>query len=668
MTSEEGEGAGYRRSEHVWIPLADGRRLAARIWLPEAAEEAPVPAILEYLPYRKRDGTAPRDETTYPVFAAAGYAGVRGDIAGSGESDGALEDEYSEDELASGAEVIAWIAAQPWCSGALGMIGISWGGFNGLQIAMRRPPALKAIVTVCSTVDRYADDIHFMGGCLLNDNFNWGAQMTAYQSRPPDPALREDWREVWLQRLENLPFLAPHWLRHQRRNAFWKHGSVCEDWDAIGCPVLAIGGWADAYSNAPAQLVETLAAPAKALVGPWEHKYPHIARIEPRADFHGEVIRWFDRWLKGEDNGAEELPAYRAFVQEHGDPSPNFDPQPGRWVSEEIWPSQNVTPLTLYLASGALSETPGEGQAEVASPQHLGDAAGYFCPGMRIENELPEDQRRDDALSLCFDGPVLTEPLEVLGAPEVELTISTDRPLALLVLRLCDVAPDGVSERVSYRPFNLTHRQSHETPAPLEPGKRYRVRIPLNHCGHRFRQGHKLRLAVSTGYWPIVWPSPEAARVTLHLEDCHLVLPRRKNAADDAREAPAAPRDFPTLAAEALRGTDSRTERETLPDGTRVLRTFDDFGETRDPYHGLEAGSSVDQLFSIHPEDPLSARVETRWCFTFRRGDWQVRIDSENTMTSTAGTFELMREVKAYEGGALVFEKTWRENVPRDCL
>ena len=271
----------------TWIDLPDGRRLAARLWQPAA--DAPAPAILEYLPYRKRDGTAPRDATTHAVFAAAGYACVRVDIAGTGDSDGVFDDEYSEQELSDGEAVIAWIARQPWCDGNVGMIGISWGGFNGLQLAFRRPPALKAIVTCCSTVDRYADDIHYMGGCLLTDNFNWGAQMLAYQSRPPDPALRDDWRERWAERIETLPFLAARWLEHPVRDAYWRHGSVCEDWQAIEAAVLAIGGWADAYVNAPPALAANLAAPAKALMGPWEHKYPHIAQINV-ADFHGEVV------------------------------------------------------------------------------------------------------------------------------------------------------------------------------------------------------------------------------------------------------------------------------------------------------------------------------------------------------------------------------------------
>ena len=235
-----------REIENVFIPLKDGTKLAARIWLPVDAEKNPVPAILEYLPYRKRDGTAPRDALTHPYFAAHGYAGVRVDIRGTGESDGVLMDEYLKLEQDDCLEVLAWIAWQPWCTGKCGMIGISWGGFNGLQVAARRPPSLKAVISLCSTDDRYADDVHYMGGSLLVDNFSWASMMFSLQTYPPDPLLvGEQWRKMWLERLEKLPLLIDNWLKHQRRDAYWKHGSVCENYADITAAVYAVGGWAD---------------------------------------------------------------------------------------------------------------------------------------------------------------------------------------------------------------------------------------------------------------------------------------------------------------------------------------------------------------------------------------------------------------------------------------
>src|SRR5262249_8582125 len=251
-----------RNIELAWIPMSDGRRLAARLWLPADAERNPVPAILEYIPYRRRDGTRPRDEESHAWVAAQGYACARVDIAGSGDSDGRLLDEYLKQEQDDALEIIAWLAAQPWCDGAVGMIGISWGGFNGLQVAARRPPALRAVISIASTVDRYADDVHFMGGCLFADNMDWGAAFFTYAALPPDPLMvGEAWRRQWLARLEALRPFPPLWLAHQRRDDFWRHGSIVEDYAAIGCPVLAVSGWADGYTAAVFRLVENLAVP-----------------------------------------------------------------------------------------------------------------------------------------------------------------------------------------------------------------------------------------------------------------------------------------------------------------------------------------------------------------------------------------------------------------------
>ena len=291
-----------REIENCWIPMPDGCRLAARIWLPCDADSHPVPAIIEYIPYRKRDRTRWRDEPMHRYFAGHGYAAIRIDLRGAGESDGVLCDEYLEQEQDDGVAAIAWIASQPWCSGAVGMMGKSWGGFNALQIAARRPPALQAIITVCSTDDRYADDAHYMGGCLLNENLMWGSVLLTINAQPPDPALVGDrWRTMWLERLEHSPLYAERWLRHQRRDEYWKHGSVSEDFSLIQCPVYAIGGWADGYSNAVPRLLAGLTVPRKGLVGPWAHVYPHDGVPGPAIGFLQEALRWWDHWLKGMD-------------------------------------------------------------------------------------------------------------------------------------------------------------------------------------------------------------------------------------------------------------------------------------------------------------------------------------------------------------------------------
>ena len=653
-----------REIENLWIELKDGRKVAARVWLPDEAS-LPAPAVFEFLPYRKRDATTERDEVTYPFLAARGYAGVRADIPGNGDSDGLMPEEYTLDEIAVGREIVEWIAAQSWCNGAVGMIGISWGGFNGLQIGMTRPPALKAVVSVASAVDRYADDIHYKGGCPLTDNLTWSAQMLAYSSRPPDPLIVGDcWRDMWRERLENMPFLAANWQRHGRRDAFWKHGSLCEDWGALVAPTLAIGGWADLYVNTPPQIAEKLSAPAKALIGPWEHKYAHLAKVGPAGDFLGEVTRWFDRWLKGEANDVEALPDMRAFISEYAPPSDRYGSAKGRWVAEERWPSSNISDLPLHLGDGLLQESAGSGYAEIPPSPIVGASGGALCAGMRIDGELPGDQREDDARSLCFDGVPLDSPLEILGAPKLEIAFSVDQPVAFVVARLCEVAPDGASARVSFGMLNLTQRESAENPLPLIPGQAYRATVTLNHCGRKFASGHRIRLALSATYWPMIWPSPRPATTRLDLSECMLVLPRRGDAGGDIRMPSPAPFSQPTR--ETLSPPQNRREHGITPDGHIFREEYDHFGKIRDPAHGLETDGEVFQRAEIHPDDPSSAVIRAEWKLSLTRGEWNVRTETGHDMRADADHFHMRAWLRAFENDRLLYERDWDESIPRD--
>jgi len=653
--------------EHCWVPMSDGRRLAAKLWLPENTE--PTAAIFEYLPYRKRDGTAARDATTHKVFAEHGYACVRVDIAGTGESDGVFDDEYSEQELTDGKEIIAWIANQKWCDGNVGMVGISWGGFNGLQLAYLNPPALKAIVTNCSTDDRFADDIHYMGGCLLTENFGWAATMFAYNTRPADPALRDDWLEQLKQRIKDLPFMAVDWLKHPTRDAFWKHGSVCEGYTKISAATLAIGGWNDSYMNVPPALAAHMTAPVKALNGPWEHAYPHIAKINP-ADYHTEVLNWFDRWLKGIDNNADQLPDYRAFMREFESPSENYGTQKGHWIGEQVWPSNNITPLELYVSEGRLSDHKGNDTISVNSQHQVGQASGNYCPGMRVDNELPGDQTPDDALSLCFDTEPFQEEMQFLGRAKLRLEFSVDQPTAQICVRLNCVSPEGISQRITYRPFNLTHYASHEFPEPLEPNKIYVAEIDLNECAYQVPKGHHLRLAISTSYWPVVWPAATSATVNVHMAGTKLTLPKRSVMKEIEPHAPKMPRDFPRLQMRIIRDTESYTKSCVIDDGSHVLSMFDDFGKTENLEHGMIVGSNIKQKYRIHPDDPLSAEHNIKWQFELSRSsdDWHVFINTENNMSADADNFYLSRKVCVYLNDREIIQREWKKSVERGLL
>jgi putative CocE/NonD family hydrolase len=661
---------GYRVIENEWIMMSDGCRLAARIWLPDESHSQPVPAILEFLPYRKRGGTTGRDNVTFNHFSRAGYAGVRVDIRGNGESEGLMEDEYTATELSDGTEIIAWIAAQDWCDGNVGMIGHSWGGFNGLQLAELQPPALKAVILSCFTDDRYNDDIHYMGGVLNNDNTTWSQQMLAYSSRPPDPDIvGENWRDMWLHRLENMPLLAANWLRHQRRDAFWKHASVCENYSAVKAAVLAVGGWYDCYSNAIPRVLEGLESPAKGIIGPWEHAYPHLVRVTPGIDFLNEAVRWYDQWLKGIDNGADRDPALRAYLLEAAQPSAKNGPRQGHWVTEKSWPSPSIGFLTFYpCADGSLVDTAkGNGEIIISTPQDTGLDCGNFCPGMRVDDELPGNQQFDDAKSVVFETEPMQEPLAILGFPEIELELASDKPVGFVVARLCDVAPDGSSTRVSYNPLNLTQRESQEHPEALEPGEFYKVRFRLCATGYVFRKGHRVRLALSTTYWPALWPSPEAATLTLRLSGSNLSLPIRASFADELTMP--APPELPANGLEVMRAaSNERVCERDQESGQVFIEIRDDLGRQREISSGLELDSLARHSYWIIPDDPLSAKTEAAWTFEYRRDDWNVRTETMTRMTSTATDFRLEGNLQAYEADVLLFEKKWDEVIPRDLM
>ncbi|HSR72146.1 MAG TPA: CocE/NonD family hydrolase [Kiloniellales bacterium] len=664
---------------NVAIPMADGIRLAARIWRPRKGDQAPTPAILEYIPYRKRFGTAVRDAISHRYLAGHGYACVRVDLRGSGESEGVLEDEYLQQELDDGLAVIEWIAAQSWCDGRVGMMGISWGGFNALQLAALQPPALKAIITLCSTDDRYADDVHHMGGCLLGDNLSWASVMFAYNSLPPDPELVGPcWREMWIQRLEGSGLWIEKWLEHQRRDAYWRHGSVNEHYDAIRCPVYAVSGWADGYSNAVFRLLANLNVPRKGLIGPWSHRYPHFGVPGPAIGFLQEMLRWWDHWLKGKDTGIMDEPALRVWMLDSVPPTTSYDYRPGRWAGEPAWPSPNIAERGYRLSPNRLvseTETTAEhASLSIESPLTVGLFAGKWCSYAGAP-DLAHDQRQEDGGALVFETAPLAEPLEILGAPEAELEIESNRPVAMVAARLSDVRPNDEATRVTYGLLNLTHRDGSEHPKPLEPGRRYRVRVRLNDVAQAFPAGHKLRLSLSTSYWPLAWPPPEPARLTIHTANSRLTLPERPpRPADDAslpafgEPEGAAPPPRTVLVPEHHTW---KVHRDLATDES-VLEVINDSGTWRLDDIELTVQAEAREWYSSRGDDFDSIRGETVWRRALHRGDWGVRTVTRTLLTSTATEFHIRADLDAYEidaeGERRAYCKSWQRKIPRDCV
>lgn len=610
----------FRVVDHARIPMPDGVRLSARLWIPDAA---PAPAVLEYIPYRKDDGTRGHDDLWGPALAGRGIAYARVDVRGTGNSEGILTDEFSHEEMQDGAAIIAWLAAQPWCSGAVGMRGLSWGGINTLQVAALRPPALKAILPCGCTVNRYTDDAHYTGGALARANFQWGVMMKRVMAGPPTPELfGPEWDREWRRRLEATPPILESWLRHPHFDACWQRGSVALDPDAIACPVYVVGGWADFYITAVSRLLERLKVPRKGLVGPWGHAYPWASNNA--LDWIHEELRWWTQWLKGEDTGIMDEPMLRVYMPYRTAAAAFPESVPGRWIAEPSWPRPDRTERVFHLCAAGLSDSPGIGDAVRVSGDRL---VGLANPSQWWLS-LPADQAADDARSVVFDTPPLEHDLEILGTPVARLTLSADRPVAHASARLCAVAPDGASALVSYALLNLAHRDSHSDPAPLAPGRKYAVTLPMFFVAHRFAKGERIRLAVSESLWPLVWPSPEPASLTLFPDGSSLVLP--------ARPIESEPAPMPIPMKPAIPGAPPGLPADPEAPGCRMK-----------------------------PGDPASCRWsetgESRW--TCEGVDCGVTAGYE--LTATPAQFHLVEFLTARRGDVPFFERRTESVIPR---
>jgi putative CocE/NonD family hydrolase len=663
-----------REIENSWIPMPDGVRLAARIWLPESAQQHAVPAIFNYCPYFSRLFTRLGDDTRFPYYAAHGYACVRVDIRGSGDSDGKPIDEYVKQEQDDGVEIIKWIAAQPWCSSAVGMEGISWSGFSSLQVAARRPPALKAIITHCSTDDRYADDAHYKGGCIVNDMFGWGTEFLAIQGKPSDPEItgQDRWRERWLERLNAVEFNLGTWLTHLQRDVFWKHASVIQDYNQITCPVYTIGGWVDGYKNSVFRLLSGLKVPCKGLVGPWTHIYPHTGVPGPAIGYLDEALRWWNHWLKGIATGIMDEPRLRVWMQ-YKSAQPDEANVPGRWVAEDSWPSQRIEPRRYFLNSSHRLDHSGsaEERLQVLPLQTVGGASGNWCPSgagtskdLRID--LPLDQRIDDARSIVFDSVPLTEHFEILGAPVLNLSLAVDKPVAFIAVRLNEIRPTGESSRVTYGILNLCQRESNEDPTLLEPGRRYKVQLRLDNVAHRFERGNAIRVAISTTYWPLIVPSPEPVVLSLFSGSSELILPVRRPRPEDDLLKPFGPPFVPPVALERISSEPgSRVVESDTGSQQQLIRYEVGNGVVLVKAVRTRLVGDIKMRYEINDHDPASAVIESNITTGWERDALRPRILASSTFTTTTNEFLIVGELSAFDGEEKVFTRSWQQKIPR---
>ena len=331
---------------HVRLPVRDGLELSANLFMPAPREPGEkFPAILEMIPYRKDDWRCLSDHRRMTYFAQRGYVGCRLDIRGTGSSPGLALDEYTQDETQDGYDAVEWLAAQPWCSGNVGMWGISYGGFTAIQVAKLQPPHLKAIIPMYATDDRYTDDVHYLGGCLTASEFaQYAVSQVAMNAMPPKLEYAgSEWAKMWKARLEQTPPWLMEWLRQQTDGPYWRSGSLAPDYERITCAIFHIGGWMDGYTNPVLRMQERCVnAPRKALVGNWVHALPDSGYPGPNLDYVHEMARFFDYWLKGIGNGVMDEPPFTLFRREYTPPEAFPAKFNGEWISEAAYPIERT--------------------------------------------------------------------------------------------------------------------------------------------------------------------------------------------------------------------------------------------------------------------------------------------------------------------------------------
>ncbi|MCX5213674.1 CocE/NonD family hydrolase [Kitasatospora sp. NBC_00240] len=678
QTAQHPASYAYRTvREDVRVPLADGVELHARIWRP-VTEEA-VPALLEYLPGRIGDGTAARDSQRHPWYAGHGYASVRVDVRGHGNSGGAPGEEYSAQELADGVSVVEWLAARPWCSGNVGMFGLARGGSTALRIAALAPPALKAVVAVCAGDDHPDGAAHPGGALLAADTHARSAGLLSLAACPPDPRyVGDDWRRMWLDRLAALEPPAHHLLTHRPGEERTRPGPDGGEYRAIRAAVLAVGGWAAPGRDTVLRLVEQLAAPVRGLIGPWSQQYPDQGLPPgPAVGFLQETLRWWDHWLKGADTGVLAEPALRSWIDGSGPPAGGDGARPGRWCREESWPSPDVRGIhygldTALRAAGTASD---DRFVHVRSPQHTGVDAGSPHPAGSAA-DLPPDQREEDGRSVCFDSTPLPEPVEILGRPALRLRLRGRSPRGQVVARLCDVAPDGSSTLITRGVLALAGRPD-GGPAPADTPDRaldatVDATVDLAGTGYAVPPGHRLRLALSSAYWPWVWPQPQDEGFDLDPSRSALTLPVRHLAAD-AGSAPirfGPPEQAAPLDVRRTEPLTSRPERLVIRDvaaGEWRLEVDPGYGGPRIHPDGLVHEERTVEAYRILSGDPLSATARTDRTVRLERPDigWDVTVRTRSQLDCDATHLTARSQVSALEAGSVVFSREWERRIPR---
>jgi len=654
--------------ENEWIPMPDGELLAARIFMPEGAKDRPAGAVLEYLPYSKRTGYRRVDDKTASWLVARGFAFVRVDVRGTGESGGLIVNEYDLPEQADAESIIRWISRQPWCNGKVGMRGISYGSITSFQAATKGIPELKAIAAAMGTDNGYTDDVHTLGGCVINEKVVWGTMWKQIMVDPPDPQLVGDqWRDLWLKRLRIQGPVVSEWMGHQLVDQYWRD-RIITNYSTVKCAVYVIGGLEDSYINTVPRTLERLSCPRKGIVGPWGHDWPLDGDPGPRLDWAVEETRWWDYWLNDHDNGIMDEPMFRSFIADATVAQSYPADIPGRWVAEERWPAPSISTRRLHVTPEKTLQTAAPPPARIDVPAALtvGGCIPILSP-TDISSMAPTEQSDDDALSLVFDSEPLTEDIDIFGRPVLRLGFVADKSIAKLAVRLNEITPDGKSWLLTYGVRNLAHNADHTAWTPIIAGAERMQDVLLNFTSRRIHKGSRLRLSISQSQWPIVWPAPEAVSLQLLAGASAIDVPVRPNRPNespmpikvlrDASGKKPAPAD-PAMRMVAYEGSVASRRASFGASFPIEMRTLEAIAMRRG------SGLSVDA--TITEGDVNSYRIAFTAENASEREGWKTAAKVTTTMTSTPTHFLVEESLEAWYDGERIHMAHWSNRIRRD--
>ncbi len=660
-----GQDASYEYvTRRDFLIMPDGGRLAVTWWSPTPKVHGErFPALLELLPYRKDDSFYARDFPLYDYFARRGFLLAKVDIRGTGGSSGRVPPrEYSEQELDDAVDIIAQLARHPASNGNVGMWGISWGGFNAIQVAMRRPPGLRAIMALHASDDLFHDDVRYIDGGLHIDPYT--LQIDHENGLPRTPSYALD-SAYFRDRFEAYPWVLTY-LKQPVDGEFWRRNGLRYRPEALEIPAYFIGGLLDGYRDTPIRALEYLSAPVKVEIGPWVHAWPDDGTPGPNYEWRSRAVRWWNHWLRGQDSGLLDEPRLLVYQRSGHGPDRTLAETPGAWRFED-WPVAGGRREAWRFAAGGRLVRGG------AKPTGLDSTATIrYFPGSGVMagdwwGEPTGDMRADDAGGLVFDGPALDEPVTVLGMPRVRLRFTAGAALANWTARLEDVTPDGQVALVTGGVINATHHRSTVTPERLVPGQSYDLAWDLHFTTWTFQQGHRIRVAVSNAQFPMIWPSPYpmVSRVWLGDSTSSLELPI---AAGVGRyPAPVLPAPEPRAVRSDVTDLDAQpgierisydplTGRTTLEWSSPAAWTI---GKIRYDYTEREVYATFDR-------DPANSTFRGVATHRIRPPGRDILLETEIDIRSDTSHFHVTVTRRLALHGKPVRRKQWQEAIPRD--